>query len=103
MKRSSLEIDALAVCLGAMGIASVNIANALYDVVGVVTPLTTLPPFAMSSESSDDYVQDWRRSHEGEPMPSEQELTRLRLADAAVAIARERNGRTQSLLADRKH
>ena len=97
MKKTLLELYALAVCLGTLGFIVVNTAQGLYDVIGIVAPTFTMSLYdTRVTDSNEDYLQDhWRLVHKDEPLPDDATVTKLRMASAASNLRSQRLDRTQ--------
>ena len=96
MKKTLLELYALAVCFGALAFIVVHSAEGLYDFVGIVAPTITMSRFQTRlTDSNEDYLEKhWRLAHKDAPVPDDLTVTRLRVASAVSNVWSERSART---------
>jgi hypothetical protein len=93
MRRSVIQIYALAVCFATVMCLVVSLGIGLYDGVRIAFPAFTLSGW-QGYESNSQYVVFWPDKKD---LPDEQ-ITKLREAAYRDALAGERQGATQSLV-----
>lgn len=100
MKRSLIEIYALAVCFICVVSGAVSFGVGVYDLVQVSAPGMTLPGWEYSRHQSNDNFAAGRRMEEGgRPLPEDEgELTRLREQSYRIALEAHRRDAQQSLV-----
>jgi hypothetical protein len=102
LKKTVLEIYALAVCFVTVVCFVVALGMALYSLVGIVNPEFTMDSWKYEQHQSNDAFLDSPMGRgccaEKKPRPSEPELTRLRTESYARAIAAERRANFQTLV-----
>lgn len=110
MKRAILEVYALAVCFMTVVCFVIALGMALYGVVGMTNPEFTMHSYVYARHESNDAF--WNRdeampfrppqatpgAEPAKPRPPEAELTKLRLASLAHAIASERRDNAQTVV-----
>jgi predicted nucleotidyltransferase component of viral defense system len=103
MKKSILEIYALAVCFFTVACFVVTLGIALYDVVQIADPEFTMNRYQYEQYQSNDEIRDSpmaMRGRDGEQRKamSEEEVTKWREKAYAQALHAERHEAEQSLL-----
>jgi hypothetical protein len=102
LKKTVLEIYALAVCFVSVVCFVVALGMALYSLVGIANPEFTLDSWKYEQHQSNDAFFNSPVGRgccdEKRVRPSEPELTRLRTESYAVAIAAERRENVQTLV-----
>ncbi len=100
MKKTLLEIYALAVCFVTLVCFAITLGVGLYDLIAISYPEFTLSSHAFERYQSDEaFIRNWPKD---KPVPSGRELKKLRQEGYRVAILSEqRNGQqglTKSLI-----
>ncbi|HWQ94572.1 MAG TPA: hypothetical protein VN418_03605 [Gammaproteobacteria bacterium] len=104
MKKSILEVYALAVCFVTVICFVIASGIGLYSIIGIANPEFTLPAWVYERHQSNDAF--WRMNaplpmpgsgRETKPRPPEDELTQQRQASYALAIKSEQRGSVQTL------
>jgi hypothetical protein len=102
LKKTLLEIYALAVCFVTVVCFVVALGMALYSLVGIASPEFTLDTWKYEQHQTNDAFFNSPVGHgccdEKKVRPGEQELTRRRTESYAVAIAAERRENVQTLV-----
>jgi hypothetical protein len=103
MKKSLLELYALAVCFFTVACFAIALGIALYAIVGVVDPSVTLDSYAYAQhQSNDSYWQGCAGPYcardDKRVRPPEAELTKQREDSFARALSNERRNEVQSLI-----
>ncbi|MEW6715794.1 MAG: hypothetical protein AB1306_12015 [Nitrospirota bacterium] len=102
MKKSLLEIYALAVCFATMVCFVISLGVAMYSVVEIANPEFTMNPYQYNRyQSNDAYwlskVNDYQNKDKEMKRPSEDELTKERNEGYRLAVISERRGGFQGL------
>ena len=104
MKKSILEVYALAVCFVTVVCFVIASGIGLYSIVGIANPEFTLPAWMYERHQSNDAF--WQMNaplpmpgseRETRPRPSEAELTQQRQVSYVLAIKSEQRGSLQTL------
>jgi hypothetical protein len=102
MKKSILEVYALAVCFAAIACSAVALGVASYNVIEIINPEFTLNAQEYNRHQSNDAF--WKGRHNiysadkrEEKRPPEEELTKLRLESYQQALKSERRDAFKSL------
>ena len=108
MKKTILEVYALAVCFFAVACFAVALGFFIYGAIGIANPEFTLQYWEYTRHQTND--EFWGPSTLGPPMvipgekarervrPDEAKLTKQRLASYIRVIANERRGNTQTVV-----
>jgi hypothetical protein len=95
MKRTLLEVYALAICFVTLVCFVVSLGIGIYDIVQIMNPEFTISSYTYDRHQSNDaYVKDWPKD---KPQPQGEELTRLREQSYQAALRSEKRGAVQSL------
>jgi hypothetical protein len=98
MKKSLLEIYALAVCFATIVCFVISLGVAIYSIIEIINPEFTMNSYEYKRyQSNDAYwlsrVDDWRNKEKEMQRPSEDELTKQRTEGYRLAvIAEKRDG-----------
>ncbi len=102
MKKSILEIYALAVCFAAIVCSAIALGVAIYNVIEIINPEFTISAQEYNHHQSNDSF--WKgcsnvygTGKKEEKKPLEEELTKLRLESYQQALKSERRNAFQSL------
>ena len=101
MKKTVLEIYALAVCFFTVACFVVTLGIALFDVIQVANPEFTLDRYRFEAFQSNESYKDWpgaRLSDEERKTITEEKLTEHRATRYAQVLRAERHDGAQSLL-----
>ncbi len=95
MKRTSIEVYALAVCFVTLICFVVTLGMGTYDVIKIVDPEFTMSPYNYERHQSNEaFLNSWPK---GKPQPRADELTQLREESYKSALRSEKRGAVQSL------
>ena len=102
MKKSLLEIYALAVCFATIVCFVISLGVALYSVVEIANPEFTMNSYQYNRyQSNDAYwlsrVEDYRNKEKEMQRPSEDELTKQRTEGYRLAVISEKRDGFQGL------
>lgn len=102
MKKSILEVYALAVCFATIVCFVIVLGIALYDLIEISNPEFTLSSYEYNRHQSNDafwksYQCSYDKKEKETQRPSDEELTRQRLESYQQAVKSERRGAFQSL------
>lgn len=103
MKKTILEIYALAVCFATIVCFVVALGVAIYDVVQIANPEFTMNSYEYNRHQSNDaFLMNYSRGYPGQEKekqqrPPEEELTKQRLESYQQAIKSEQRNAVQSL------
>ena len=96
MKKSLLEIYALAVCFVAIICFAITLGVGIYDVLEMSAPELTLKSHAYQQHQTNEaFTRNWSKDRE---KPSEDEITKLREKSYQVALEAERRDALQSFI-----
>jgi hypothetical protein len=100
MKKTILEVYAMAVCFGAIICFVITLGIGIYDIIEIAYPEFTLRSYDLTRHQTNDAY--WasirnRSDKPGTPRPSEEALTKERLESYRWAIVSERRDGLQSL------
>lgn len=102
MKKSILEIYALAVCFAAIACFAIALGVAIYNAIQVINPEFTMSAYEYDRHQSNDAF--WKGRHNvydtdkrEQKRPPEEELTKLRLESYQQGLKSERRNAFQSL------
>lgn len=96
MKKSLLEIYALAVCFVTVVCFVIALGIGLYDLVQLSNPEFTLSSYEFERHQSNEaFTRNWPKDKE---LPSEEELTKRRKQSYSLALLSERRSALQSLV-----
>jgi hypothetical protein len=105
MKKTILEIYALIICFGAVITLSINIGLAIYSIIGIASPTTTLNSYGYKNHQNNDAFWQSKPNHnynpkteETAPRPDEKTLTKKRLASYQLEIKAEHRSNIQNLI-----
>jgi len=95
MKKSILEIYALAVCFAAIVCSAIALGVSIYNVIEIINPEFTLSAHEYNRHQSNDaFWKGWNNVYapkkKEEERPPEEQLTKLRLESYQQAIKSER-------------
>lgn len=95
MKKSLLEVYALAVCFVTLVCFTVALRMGLYDVIQMVNPEFTITGYEFKQyQSNETFTRDWPKE---KTMPSDEEITKRRLEGYRIALQVEQRDGVQSL------
>lgn len=98
MKKSLLEIYALAVCFATIVCFVISLGVALYSVIEIVNPEFTMSSYQFNRyQSNDAFWEDYRNREKEMPKPSENELTKQRTEGYRLAVISEKRDGFQGL------
>ncbi len=98
MKKSLLEIYALAVCLATIVCFIISLGIGIYDIVEIVNPEFTMSSYVYERhQTNDDFWKNKCSGDKEKPRPPEDELTRQREESYQRAIKSEKRDASQSL------
>ena len=96
MKKSLLEIYALAVCFVTIICLAVALGIGVYDLLEIVNPEMTLKSYAYQRHQTNEaFTRNWSKDKE---KPKEQEITRMREESYSVALKAEKRDAVQSFI-----
>jgi hypothetical protein len=101
MKKTILEIYALAVCFFTVTCFAITLGIAIYDVIQVVYPSFTINNYKFEQHQSNEAFRNQLGScgnKDKEPLLSEAEVTKKREESWALALRSERHEGAQSLV-----
>jgi hypothetical protein len=95
MKRSLVEVYALAVCFVTLVCFVIALGIGIYDIIQIVNPEFTLSSYTYDRHLSNEaFLKNWP---EDKPRPQGEELTRLRKESYQAALRSEKRSAIQSL------
>jgi hypothetical protein len=95
MKRTSIEVYALAVCFVTLICFVVTLGMGIYDVIRIADPGFTMSTYNYERHQSNEaFLNSWPK---GKPQPRADELTTLREESYKSALRSEKRGAVQSL------
>jgi len=102
MKKSLLEIYALAVCFATIVCFVVSLGVAIYSIIEIINPEFTMNSYEYKRyQSNDAYwlsrVEDYRNKEKEMQRPSEDELTKQRTEGYRLAVIAEKRGGYQGI------
>jgi len=97
LKKTILEIYALAVCFAAIVCFVIVLGIGIYDIIEIIKPEYTLKSYEHERHQSNDAFWEKYSCYEEKVRPSEEELTKIRLESYQKKIESERRNAFQSL------
>ena len=95
MKRSLVEVYALAVCFVTLVCFVIALGIGIYDLIQIVNPEFTISSYTYDRHQSNEaFLKNWTKD---KPIPQGDELTRLREESYQAALRSESRGAIQSL------
>jgi predicted PurR-regulated permease PerM len=95
MKRTLVEVYALAVCFVTLVCFVIALGIGIYDLIQIVSPEFTVSSYTYDRHQSNDaFLKNWSKDV---PRPQGEELTRLRKESYQAALRSEKRGAIQSL------
>lgn len=95
MKKSLIEIYALAVCFVAVVCFTISLGVGIYDLIEITNPEFTLKSYQYEQhQSNEKFIERWPKD---KTIPSDEEITRQRLQSYKLALQGERREAFQSL------
>lgn len=100
MKKSILEIYALAVCFVTVVCAVISLGIGIYDILEITNPEFTLPSYQYERHQTNEafFRKDCGKEDKDLASLSEGEKTKRRLESLEVALKAERRGGVQSIV-----
>jgi len=95
MKRSLVEVYALAVCFVTLVCFVIALGVGIYDLIQIVNPEFTISSYTYDRHQSNEaFLDNWPKD---KPRPQGEELTRLRKESYQAALHSEKRGAIQSI------
>lgn len=96
MKRTLVEVYALAVCFVTLVCFVVTLGIGIFDLIGIASPEFTLSSYTYDRHQSNEaFSKDWPKD---KPLPTGEELTKVREESYQNALRSEKRGGVQSLI-----
>ncbi len=100
MKKTILEIYALAICFISIIFLLINISEGVYNVIGIFNPELTMPSYKYEYLQSNERYRNHccNSKGDGKKNKSDEEITKLRMENYNIELRSESRSKMQSLI-----